>query len=192
MTAPAADPEGWTTAAQLLDLPDDGMRHELVDGELHTMSPAGYRHGRVAGVVVRALGTFVHEQGLGDVLSSETGFVLRRDPDTVRAPDAAFVRADRIAALDDVTGFAEIAPDLVAEVLSPSDRASEVTSKALAWLDAGVRLVWVVDPDARLVTAYRPDGVVALVRGTDAVLDGGEVLPGFALPLAGLFGAPRS
>lgn len=180
------------TAEQLLDLPDDGLRHELVDGELRTMSPAGYRYGRVSAVVIRALGTFVAEHGLGDVLSSETGFVLHRGPDTVRAPDAAYVRGERVAALDDEAGFAEVAPDLVAEVVSPSDRASEVTSKALAWLDAGVRLVRVIDPVGRLVTAYRPDGVVALVRGADAALDGGDVLPGFARPLADLFGAPRS
>lgn len=176
------------TAEQLLELPDDGLRHELVDGELRTMSPAGYRHGRVSLRVGRRVGDFVDEHDLGEVLSNDTGFVLGRGPDTVRAPDVAFVRAEVAATLVDEKGFAEVAPDLVVEVVSPSDRAGEVVAKALAWLDAGVRLVWVVDPDSRSVLVHRPDGVGRLVRGAGAVLDGDDVLPGFALPLDELFG----
>lgn len=188
VTALAAVPTGPMTAEQLLELPDDGLRHELVEGELRTMSPAGYRHGKIALDLGRRIGNHAAEHGLGDVLSSETGFVLRRDPDTVRAPDVAFVKAERARALSSVTGFAEVAPDLVVEVVSPSDRASEVTAKAVAWLDAGVRLVWVVDPQARLVTVHRPDGVLTLVRGADAVLDGGDVVPGLQVRLADVLG----
>jgi len=112
--------------------------------------------------------------------------VLRRDPDTVRAPDVAFVRTDRVPPPDERRKFAELAPDLVAEVTSPSDRVGEVNSKVAQWLDAGVRLVWVVDPESRIVVAHQPGGVAHLLRGDD-VLDGGDVLPGFSLPLRDLF-----
>ncbi len=172
------------TAEQLLELPDDGMRHELVDGELRTMVPAGGAHGRIAARLLGRLFGFVETHRLGELFAAETGFRLRRDPDTVRAPDVAFVGADRVADAG-VPGFPALAPDLVAEVVSPSDRAVDVVGKALAWLDAGVRLVWVVDPQNRTVTVYRQDGV-AVLRDAD-VLDGGDVLPGFALPLEELW-----
>lgn len=172
------------TAEQLLELPDDGMRHELVEGVLRTTAPAGARHGLIAARLLVRLGTFVQTHRLGEFFAAETGFRLRRDPDTVRAPDVAFVGADR-AAEAGVPGFPALAPDLVAEVVSPSDRAVDVVGKALAWLDAGVRLVWVVDPQNRTVTVYRQDGV-AVLRGGD-VLDGEDVLPGFALPLEELW-----
>ena len=182
-TAPASHTVPMT-AEQLLQLPDDGMRHELVEGELRTMAPAGARHGLIAAALLVRVGSFVEERRSGAVLAAETGFRLRRDPDTVRAPDVAFVRADRLAEAE-VPGFAELAPDLVAEVVSPNDRAAEVTGKALAWLDAGVRLVWVVDPEIRTVTVYRRDGVTVLRAGD--VLDGEDVLPGFVLPLPELW-----
>lgn len=172
------------TAEQLFELPDAGRRHELVEGVLLTMTPAGGWHGRTGARLLIRVGAFVENRDLGDVYTAETGFLLRRDPDTVRAPDVAFVRADRVAEAR-VPGFPALAPDLVAEVVSPSDRAAEVTGKALAWLDASVSIVWVVDPENRTVTAYRQDGV-AVLRGGD-VLDGGDVLPGFALPLEELW-----
>jgi Uma2 family endonuclease len=126
----------------------------------------------------------VERERLGEVFTAETGFVLRRDPDTVRAPDVAFVRAERVPQAR-VPGFPAMAPDLVAEVVSPYDRAVEVSGKALAWLDAGVRLVWVVDPENRTVTVHRPGGTTVL-RGRDQ-LSGEDVLPGFALPLEELW-----
>ncbi|HYY12043.1 MAG TPA: Uma2 family endonuclease [Kineosporiaceae bacterium] len=168
------------TAEQLLDLPDDGLRHELVEGTLRTMTPAGGHHGRISARLLVRMGVFVEAQGLGEVFAAETGFWLRQDPDTVRAPDVAFVRADR-APDARVPGFVPLVPDLAAEVVSPNDRAVEVAGKALSWLDAGVRLVWVVDPENRTVTVYRPDGV-GVLRGQD-VLSGEDVLPGFALLL---------
>jgi Uma2 family endonuclease len=174
------------TAEELFDLPDDGMRHELVEGELRTMPPAGFEHGDVAMELAFHVTAFVRQHRLGTVLAAETGFVLRRDPDTVRAPDVAFVRADRVPPRDDRRRFAELAPDLVVEVTSPSDRAAEVNSKVALWLDAGVRLVWVVDPESGIVVAHQPAGVAHLFRGDD-VLDGGDVLPGFSLSLRDLF-----
>lgn len=173
-----------TTAEQLLDLPDDGMRHELVEGTLRTMTPAGGEHGRIGARLLIRVGVFVESRRLGEVFTAETGFWLGRDPDTVRAPDLAFVRADRVPDAR-VPGFVPLAPDLVAEVVSPNDRAVEVAGKALSWLDAGVRLVWVVDPANQTVTVYRPDGV-SVLRGGDA-LHGEDVLPGFDLALTELW-----
>lgn len=176
------------TAEELFDLPDDGYRHELIEGVLQTTAPTGWEHGLVTGAAVQVLRTHVRAQRLGHVLTGEPGFLLRQDPDTVRAPDVAFLRAEVVAALADDTGFVEVVPDLVVEVVSPSDRAGEVTAKALVWLDAGVRLVWVVDPGSRSIMVHRPDGVGRLVRGPGAVLDGDDVLPGLGLPLDQLFG----
>jgi Uma2 family endonuclease len=172
------------TAEELFELQDDGLRHELVEGELRTMAPAGFDHGRVALRIGARILAHVEEQLLGEVLAAETGFVLARDPDTVRAPDVAFVASER-APLG-TRGFAELAPDLVVEVVSPSDRASEVASKAAMWIDAGVRLVWVVDPQARLAAVHHPGGLVTVLR-EDGVLDGEDVLPGFRLPLTTVF-----
>ena len=174
------------TAEQLLELPDDGYRHELVQGELRTMAPAGGQHGHVAFAIGRLVGNHVYENKLGRCYAAETGFVLRRDPDTVRAPDLAFVVSARLSS-EPSSGFLDEVPDLVVEVVSPSDRASEVTEKALTWLDHGVRLVWVIDPRARLVTVHRPGDVIGLVRGENAVLDGADVLPGFRVSLDELF-----
>jgi Uma2 family endonuclease len=182
-TAPTEHP--GMTAEELFGLPDDGLRHELVEGELRTMTPAGSEHGRVAARITARIVVHAEEHGLGEAYAAETGFVLRRDPDTVRAPDVAFVAFDRLPQ-GTVSGFGDLAPDLVVEVVSPSDRASEVSSKAAMWLDAGVRLVWVVDPQARLAAVHHPGGLVTVLR-EDGVLDGEDVLPGFRLPLSTLF-----
>jgi Uma2 family endonuclease len=182
-TAPI-EPLGMT-AEELFELPDDHVRHELVEGELRTMPPAGFDHGRLALRIGARILDHVEQHDLGEVLAAETGFVLRRSPDTVRAPNVAFVAADRVPE-GAVRGFPELAPDLVVEVVSPTDRASEVAEKAAMWLDAGVRLVWVVDPQARLAAVHHPGGLVTVLR-EHGVLDGEDVLPGFRLSLAPLF-----
>lgn len=174
------------TAEELLDLPDDGLRYELVDGELRVMSPAGFEHGDVALEIGARLKEFVRGHQLGRVVGAETGFLISRGPDTVRAPDAAFVAAERLPPRHERHRFAELAPDLVVEVVSPSDRAVEVTEKAFAWLAAGVPLVWVVYPAQRLVAVYTPDGTVTHRREGDE-LDGGDVLPGFRLAVGEIF-----
>ncbi len=181
-TAPI-EPLGMT-AEELLELPDDGMRHELVEGELKLMTPAGGEHGQVALRVGARILAYVEEQDLGAAFAAETGFVLNRGPDTVRAPDVAFVARSRLSTAPS-WGFPELAPDLVVEVVSPWDRASEVSAKAATWLDAGVRLVWVVDPQARLATVHHPGGQDTVLR-EDGILDGEDVLPGFRLPLASI------
>lgn len=173
------------TAEQLEALPDDGQRHELVRGQLRTMSPEGFRHGRVALRIASRLERHVEEHSLGVAVAAETGFRISRSPDTVRAPDAAFVGRDRLPPPEEQVGFLDVAPDLVVEVVSPSDRAGDVLEKTRQWLAAGVLLVWVVHPEQRLVLVHGAGEPVQEV-GTDGDLDGGEVLPGLRLPIAEL------
>lgn len=165
-------------------LPDDGVPRELVNGVVRTMAPAGGLHGELGNNLSYEVTAHVRRNRLGAVFTAETGFRLRRDPDTVRAPDVAFVRAERLAAAR-VPGFPELAPDLVAEVVSPHDRAVDVNEKALAWVDAGVRLVWVVDGANRSVTVHSGSATV-LLRENDS-LNGADVLPGFSLRVSDLW-----
>ena len=175
---PAATP---ITADDLLraNIPD--RRTELVRGQLVVREPAGGRHGRVAMNLGVELGMYVKRTRAGAVFAAETGFKLASDPDTVRAPDVAFVAQDRLPPRE-TRGYPALAPDLVVEVLSPDDRPGEVLAKVGDWLSAGSRLVWVVDPDARVARVYRHDGSERIVSATDA-LDGEDVLPGFSCAL---------
>lgn len=173
-----------TTAAQLLEAPDLG-RCELIRGELLMMSPAGFRHGHLAAKLAQILMNFVESRALGVVTGSETGFQIAHDPDTVRAPDVAFVRADRLPPIEP-RGFFPGAPDLAVEVLSPCDRASEVNAKVRDWLEAGARRVWVVDPQTETVAVYRSAGEAAIL-GLSETLPGEDVLPGFAVPVRQIF-----
>jgi Uma2 family endonuclease len=143
--------------------------------------PPGAMHGRVAMDLGIALGMYAKQAGAGKVYAAETGFKLAQDPDTVRAPDVAFVARDRLPPAD-LTAYAPLAPDLVVEVVSPSDRPGEVLAKVADWLNAGTRLVWVVDPLRRQARVYRQDGSVTLLNATDA-LEGEDVLPGFSCQL---------
>lgn len=176
MTAPAL-----MTAEDLLRLAPPDKRSELVRGVLVVREPAGFRHGEIAARIAKVLMDHVDAHGLGLVLAAETGFKLAADPDTVRAPDVAFVRHDRVPN-PPPTGFPALAPDLVVEVLSPGDRAGEILGKVGDWLDSGTRLVWVVDPARREARVYRPNGSLTLLN-VPGVLTGEDVLPGFACPL---------
>ncbi|UCC63442.1 MAG: Uma2 family endonuclease [Anaerolineae bacterium] len=135
------------TAEELFWLPYDGHRYELIEGELKEMVPAGPRHGRIANAVAFLLTQHARQNDLGVVYAAETGFKLRKDPDTVWAADAAFVAVGRIPPQGEPEGYWDIAPDLVVEVVSPSDSAPAVQSKVTDWLAAGCQLVWVVYPD---------------------------------------------
>lgn len=177
---------GMNAAAKLtaddlrtLHLPD--KRTELVSGVLVVREPAGYRHGEVAARLAKAIMDHVDRHRIGKVFAAETGFVLFTNPDTVRAPDVAFIGTARLPDPPPV-GFAHLAPDLVVEVLSPDDRAGEVLAKVADWLRGGSRLVWVVDPARRLARVYRDDGSEA-VAGVDDALDGEQVLPGLSIAL---------
>lgn len=178
--------EHIATAADLERLPDDGFRYELVDGEVRKMTPAGNEHGRIAMRVAWRLARHVETHGLGSVYAAETGFRLASDPDTVRAPDAAFVSQARLDAVGSVAGYWPGAPDLAVEVVSPGDRYAEVAEKVAAWLAAGTQMVVVVEPPPRTVVVHRADGVTRTLREGD-VLEGGEVVPGWKVPVAALF-----
>ena len=174
------------TADDILKLGDIG-RCELLEGRLTMMSPAGARHGRVAMRIGRRLAQHVEAKALGEVSAAETGFVIERNPDTVRAPDVGFVAASRIPSSGAPDSFWPFAPDLAVEVVSPSDGWAEVVRKAHAWLNAGTTLVWIVDPETRTVHVYRKSHDVRELTD-DGVLDGGDVVPGFAVPVRELFG----
>jgi Uma2 family endonuclease len=176
--------EHITTAEQLFQATDLG-RCQLVRGELVMMSPAGSRHGAIAAELAALLRDFVKPRGLGVVMGAETGFQVSRDPDTVLAPDVAFVRADRIRG-GLPAGFFPGAPDLAVEVLSPGDRASEVIAKVENWLGAGSLVVWVVEPKLLTITVYRSGREAAVFNPTDT-LDGGDLLPGFHASVAEIF-----
>ena len=172
----------YMTADELLRNPIPDKRTELVRGRLVVREPAGAPHGWVAAQLTGELFCFLRETPLGEVYAAETGFTLHRHPDTVRAPDVAFVTAARVPLLG-TDGFGEVAPDLVVEVLSPDDRKGMVATKVGHWLGAGARLVWVIDPRKHTAVVHRADGsTTSLAR--DGVLDGEDVLPGFSLPLA--------
>jgi Uma2 family endonuclease len=169
----------------LLSMPSDGNRYELVQGELRMMSPAGGRHGRITLKLGRRIGDHVEQHDLGETYAAETGFVLQRNPDTVRAPDVAFVSKSKLVRLVDESGYLPVAPDLIAEVLSPNDRASDVEEKVLAWLAAGVVSVLVVDPQNKLIRDYR--SVHEIRTHTEGSIDLTEVIPGFYLDVSDLF-----
>lgn len=166
------------TADDLLGLRMPGKRTELVAGRLLIREPAGLRHGRIAAELAIQLGAYVRDRSLGRVYAAETGFKLATDPDTVRAPDVAFISRER-APDPEPEGYPELAPDLVAEVLSPGDRPGEVLAKVADWLNAGSRLVWVVDPRRRFIRVYRQDGSESVVTEDGTYSVGEDVVPGF-------------
>jgi Uma2 family endonuclease len=169
------------TAEQLLLVSIPGKRVELVRGLLLVREPAGLRQGRVVATLSRRLSDHVEGHGAGQVYVGDTGFTLARDPDTVRAPDIAFIHRARIPD-PEPPGYPDLAPDLAVEVLSPSNRPGEVLAKVADWLSGGTSLVWVIDPERRLARVYRQDGTEAIVPGGEA-LSGEDLLPGFACAL---------
>lgn len=173
------------TAEELLTLNLPGKSTELVRGALVVREPPGTYHGRVAARLAYLIGHHVYQHDLGVVLGQDTGFHIFSDPDSVRAPDVAFVRKERVEEIGS-RGYARMAPDLLAEIVSPGDRPGEVLTKVGDWLDAGVALVWVIDPERREGRVHRADGSVAIIP-SDGTLDGEDVLPGFRCPLAEVF-----
>ena len=174
------------TADEMLRLPDDGFRYELVKGELRKMPPAGHEHGSVAMNASISLGRHIKENRLGKIFAAETGFILAQHPDTVRAPDAAFIRKERLGEGQGVKGYWPGPPDLAIEVVSPDDTYAEVQEKALTWLEAGSLMVLVINPRKRPVTVYRSLSDIVILTENDT-LDGGEVVPGWTLPVREIF-----
>ncbi len=174
------------TAQELLGLPDDGKRYELVAGALREMVPAGARHGSVAARLTSLLDQHARAEGLGIVLAAETGFRISCNPDTVRAPDISFVARERVPPGGPPEGYWDLAPDLVVEVVSPNDTASEVQSKVQMWLESGVRLVWVVYPATRSVMVHESLKEISTFTTGD-ILGGGNVVPAFGCPVSEVF-----
>src|SRR4051812_29859225 len=170
------------TAEELFEMGDIG-RWEVIDGEIVRMSPSGAEHGNVAGNVFALIREFVKQRGLGRVFAAETGFKLA--PRRVRAPDVAFVRAERLAG-GIPRKFFEGPPDLAVEVVSPSDTWPEVEAKVEDWLARGARSCWVVDPKTRLVMIHHPGGPVTRLDSKASIKDD-ELLPGFSIQVAEVF-----
>lgn len=183
MRMPAAEaPHRLMTAEEVERLALPGKQVELVRGQLMVREPPGSAHGIIAGNLAYFLADFVRKHRLGVVFGPDTGFKIAANPDTVRAPDVAFLGSERRSAIPR-RGYAELAPDLLAEILSPDDRPGEVLAKVSDWLAAGTRLVWVIDPMRAQATIYRGDGSLTLLDANGLLL-GEDVLPGFSCPLA--------
>ena len=189
MRDPEAQMSTPTTAAiaeQLLQMPEDDVRYELDQGEVIDIPPAGARYGRIASRIDRRLGRYVEENAVGEVFTDDAGFVLSQDPDTVRAPDVAFVSADRLPEGELPSAFLELAPDLAVEVVSPSDTTDQLQAMVEQLIAYGVKLVWLFYPATRSVTVYRALDDVRVVTGRDE-LSGAHVLPGFFCPVSDIF-----
>ena len=168
-----------TTAETLSHLPEDGYRYELVRGELVRDSPAGSRHGAITHHLGRLLGIWAQQEQSGVVFAAETGYKLRTDPDTVRAPDVSSIARDRIPADGLPDGYWEGPPDLAVEVLSPDDRMVDVLDKVRDYLEAGVRQVWIVAPRSNTVAVYRSlQDVRVLTEADDLVGEDPLAQPG--------------
>lgn len=166
--------------------PEPGYRYELIRGVVRRMAAAGARHGKIAFEVGLRVGNHVAEHRLGVLFSSDTGFVIERDPDVIAMPDVAFVRAERMPPGETPEGYVPVVPDLAVEVVSPTDRWVDVEEKVALYLDNGVPLVWLFVPRLRVVRVYAA-GQPDVELGEDGVLDGGDVIPGFTLRVAEVF-----
>jgi Uma2 family endonuclease len=165
---------------EAIDLP--GKSTELVRGRLVVREPPSTYHGKIAAKLGYLLGDYVYPHDLGVLFGQDTGFKIESNPDTVRAPDAAFLSKERAAHITR-RGYAALAPNLTAEILSPDDRPGEVLTKVGDWLRAGVQIVWVIDPERAEAHIHRADGSLSVVH-IDGALDGEDVLPGFSCPLS--------
>ncbi|HST51338.1 MAG TPA: Uma2 family endonuclease [Pyrinomonadaceae bacterium] len=174
------------TADELFAMPKDGFRYELVKGELRKMSPSGSEHAAIIGRLTVRLGQHVEAKNLGLYFGAEAGFKIASDPDTVRAPDVAFVSRNRIPESGIPKNFWPGAPDLAVEVVSPGDTYNEVEEKVEQWLNAGTRAVWIVNPRRRNVSVYRSMKDVKRLSESDE-LDGGDVVPGFRCKVSEIF-----
>ena len=175
------------TAADLLRLDGEGVRGELIRGVLCETMPTGQEHGEIAALLTAELVVFARARALGRVTTSDAGVWLERDPDTVREPDVAFFSAAKVPPGVRVTGYSEAIPDLVVEIASPNDSRREVHDKAHMWLNHGVRLVWVVQPETRTIDVHRP-GHAIVTLGDHDTLGGLDVLPGFTCEVSAVFG----
>ena len=172
------------TAHDLWLLPENGLRRELVRGEVIESMPPGGRHGGIAAILAMLLRLWVR-QSAGGYVGVEAGFVLARDPDTVRGPHISYVRADRIPPSGPPDSYGEVAPDLAVEIVSPNETADEVREKVRDFLAAGTPLVWVIYPRSQEVIAHTPDGLARTFSAGETI-EHSAILPGFSCPVAEL------
>jgi Uma2 family endonuclease len=173
------------TAEEFYVLPSDGVRRQLIEGRTYSMSPAGYAHGIATANICAAILLHARQFSLGRTFGAETGFVVGRNPDSVMAPDCAFVRTSRLHEVKTSRGFCGAHPDLVVEVISPTETKKEVVEKAQRWLGVGVEVVWVIDPEKRTATVYEHDLVTTLME--DKSLTAESLLPEFSIRIGELF-----
>ena len=164
---------------------DDLMRLSAQGVGRETMA-SGHRYGKIAVNLATELNIFAKAKRIGTVVASDSGVWLERDPDTVREPDVAFTSAAKIPLDAEIAGYAEVVPDLVVEIVSPSDSRRWARDRAQMWLDHGAPLVWIVHPDTRTIDVYHPGAAAATLHENDS-LDGREVLPGFTCSVRTIF-----
>jgi Uma2 family endonuclease len=181
-----AQTESLLTAEQFLALPDEGRVTELVNGSVIELPPTGFRHGYVCANIVALLREFVWAHPLGRVVGNDAGVVTGRNPDTVRGPDVTFFSFERLPKEQTPEGYPAVAPDLVFEVRSSSDRLSDMYGKVGEYLKAGVKVVCLVDPDKATVMVYPGEEFPRLLGANDE-LTLPEVLPNFRVPVRRLF-----
>lgn len=177
--------EKLITAEEFARMPDpaDGSQQELVRGVIITMAPPGGMHGVSCSKVDRTIGHFVEANKLGTVACNDTGVITEHDPDTVRGPDVAYWSSKRLAKVP--VGFIDAAPELVVEVLSPSNSSKQIRAKLKEYFQKGVSMVWIVSPEDRTVTVYRSLDEGRLLH-ENATLSGEDILPGFSCSVADL------
>ena len=181
-------PPKLVTAEELLRMPQDDLRSELIRGELCEMPPPGSLHAEIVARLIGLLFPFVSTRQLGRVFA-DAGVIVDRDPDTVRAPDAAFFSKDRLSLTEAVSGYFSVVPNLIIEVESPNDGRRALHDKALMWVSYGAEIVWVVRPEQRCVDVYQSGHNTTRLSGADS-LDGGDILPGFRCQITDIFGPP--
>ncbi len=164
--------------------PPDGSLQELVRGVIITMPAPGARHGACCSRINRQLATFVEDNNLGTVFATDTGFVTERNPDSVRGPDIAFWSRENLPEIPD--GYIDVPADILIEVVSPGDRYARIQQKVNEYLEKGVCLIWVVDPEDRSIAVFR-NGQKPKVLSENETLSGEDVLPGFSCRIADLF-----
>ncbi len=174
------------TAEDLLRMADSDMQHELVKGELRILPPAKKEHGLIESAILQSLFGYLKTNPIGIVTTGDTGYILSRNPDTVRAPDVGFISNERAARDTDTKQYWTIAPDLAVEIVSPSDVLYEVEEKIQDFLDAGTLIVWLVNPRRHTVTIYEKDQNPVVLREKQNLAAPG-ILSGFQLPIIDIF-----
>lgn len=172
MIQPTSKFEGVESAEQMFSVAHHGSRLELIRGGVHVMSPEGSDHGWIASRILVRLGSHVESRNLGKTFAAETGFLIEVDPDTVRAPDAAFVSHEKLAAAPPSSTYLPLAPELVVEVVSPNDSSTYVEAKAEQWLEAGSRIVLVADPGNQTLRVYRNKAQIEVLHSGEVFRSG--------------------